>query len=286
MDVGVGLPTTIPGTDGRTLVEFARVAERTGFATLSVFDRMVYDSYDSLIALAAAAAVTERITLATTVLLAAYRPSVAELAKQLASVDRISHGRLVVGVAAGGRDDDFLATGARYTDRGRRLDAMLDELKQIWTGGGPVPGIGPLPSNGDIPLWIGGHSEAALRRAARHGTAWIAPGGSAAGYPALVQRARQAFADAGRTEAPRMVAIANVALGADRKARAGEHLLRYYSHVGQKAKLLADNVIADAGRLADTVCGYAEAGCDELLLFPGTNDVGHLDAIAAALPAR
>jgi alkanesulfonate monooxygenase SsuD/methylene tetrahydromethanopterin reductase-like flavin-dependent oxidoreductase (luciferase family) len=283
MDVGVGLPTTIPETDGRALIEFARHAEHRGFSTLSVFDRMVFDNYDCVVALAAAAAVTRRVRLATTVLLAAYRPSVAELAKQLASVDRISGGRLVVGVAAGGREDDFRATGASYHDRGRRLDRMIEELRQVWAGDGPVPGIGPRPSNSDIPLWIGGHSEAALRRAARHGTAWIAPGGSASGYPALVQRARQAFTAAGRADPPRIIAIANVALGQDRRERAADHLLKYYSHVGPKAKLLADNVIADAGQLAATVTAYAAAGCDELLLFPATNDVEQLDEIASAV---
>ncbi|WP_237774404.1 LLM class flavin-dependent oxidoreductase [Actinosynnema sp. ALI-1.44] len=285
MDIGVGLPTTVPGADGRQLVEFARRAEHNGFHTLAVIDRLVYDSYDSIVALAAAAAATERITLATTILLAGYRPSVAELGKQLASVDRLSGGRLVVGVAAGGREDDFQATGVPYHTRGRRLDQLLTELQRVWAGQGEVPGIGPRPVNGQIPVWVGGHSPAALSRAARHGIGWISPGGSAAAYPELVAKAKAVFAEEGRTDVPRMAAMTYVALGDDRGQRAAQYLLDYYSYLGPKAQFLAGAVIADEARLRGTIDGYAAAGCDELLLFPCTADVGQLDLIAkVALP--
>lgn len=100
MHIGIGLPTTVPGIDGRTIVDFSRAAEELGFSTLAVLDRLVYDSYDGLMTLTAAAAVTERINLATTILLAAYRPSPVLLAKQLATLDQLSHGRLVLGAAA------------------------------------------------------------------------------------------------------------------------------------------------------------------------------------------
>jgi alkanesulfonate monooxygenase SsuD/methylene tetrahydromethanopterin reductase-like flavin-dependent oxidoreductase (luciferase family) len=280
MDIGIGLPTTVPGAGGRTLIEFARAAEKHGFSTLAVLDRLVYDSYDSIVALAAAAAVTERIRLATTILLAAYRPGPAVLAKQLASLDRLSGGRLVVGVASGGREDDYQATGVAYQRRGRRLDTMLDEIKQVWAGEGKVPGIGPRPTNGEIPIWVGGHSEAALRRAAKHGVGWIAPGGSVMAFPDLVSRAKKVFADADRAETPRVAALAYVALGATRKEPAGAYLRHYYSYVGPKAEMLAANVIADKDRLQATIDGYAAAGCDELLIFPCTDDVEQLALIA------
>jgi alkanesulfonate monooxygenase SsuD/methylene tetrahydromethanopterin reductase-like flavin-dependent oxidoreductase (luciferase family) len=285
MDIGVGLPTTVPGADGRDLVEFARRAENHGFSTLAVLDRLVYDSYDSVVALAAAAAVTERITLATSILLAAYRPGPALLAKQLASLDRLAAGRFVLGVAAGGRPDDFAATGADFAHRGRRLDALLDELREVWEGKGAVTGIGPRPRGGDIPLWIGGHSTAALRRAGERGAGWIAPGGSVAGYADLVRRAREVWAEQGREVPPRLVALAYVSLGEDGAELGGRYLRHYYSHLDAKADRLAASVIADVGRLRAVVDGYAEAGCDELLLFPCTADPTRLDLVAkAALP--
>ena len=93
MDVGIGLPATIPDVERDQLLDWARRAEARGFSSLGTIDRLVYGNYEPLIALAAAAAVTERIKLATTILIAPFRANGALLAKQAASVDRLSHGR-------------------------------------------------------------------------------------------------------------------------------------------------------------------------------------------------
>src|SRR3954449_9922231 len=114
MDVGIGLPATIPGVEGDALLEWARRAEARGFSSLGTIDRVVYGNYEPLIALAAAAAVTERIRLATTILIAPVRANGALLAKQAATVDHLSNGRLVFGVAVGGREDDFEASGVGF----------------------------------------------------------------------------------------------------------------------------------------------------------------------------
>src|SRR5918992_4568312 len=117
MQIGIGLPSTIPGVEGPRVVEWARSAERRGFSSLGTIDRIVYDNYDPLIALAGAAAVTERIRLASTILIAPYRGNGALVAKQAASLDRLSNGRLVLGVAVGGREDDYTASGADFRTR-------------------------------------------------------------------------------------------------------------------------------------------------------------------------
>lgn len=283
MDVSVGLPTTVPGVDGHKLVEVARRAERCGFAGLGVLDRLVYDSYDALAALAAAAATTTRVRLTTTVLLAAYRGAPAVLAKQLATIDHLSGHRLVVGVAAGGRPDDFDAAGQCYSDRGRRLDAYLSVMQEVWKGAGPLPGVGPRPVDGGVPLLVGGHSDAALRRAARYATGWIAGGSSASSYRDLVKRAQQAWATHGRTDSPRMVALAYASLGADGRDRAGTYFRDYYSYIGPKAEKLAMGVIADPSALRDAVAAYEEAGCDELVLMPCTPEPSHVDLLAKAV---
>ena len=279
MEIGIGLPTTVPAVGGAQLMDFARRADECGFSTLAVLDRFAYDSYDNIVALAGAAAATERIRLATTVLLAPYRPSVTELAKQLASVDQLSGGRLVVGVAAGGRADDFEATGMDYRTRGSRLDTMLERLGRIWSG--EDGGTGPRPVRGAIPLWVGGHSEAALRRTARYGRAWIAPGGSVAGFPGLAERAAAVFAEEGRAEdPPRLVSLAFVAPGSERLARGASYVRRYYSHVGPKAEFLARSLISSEDQLREIIAGYAGAGCDELILFPCTGDPEQVEELA------
>src|SRR5918996_3026799 len=114
MDVGIGLPATIPGVEREQLLEWARRAEAAGFSSLGTIDRIVYPNYESLIALAAAAAVTERIRLVTDVLLAPLRTNTALLAKQTATLDSLSEGRLVLGLAPGAREDDFAVSGADF----------------------------------------------------------------------------------------------------------------------------------------------------------------------------
>lgn len=282
MDIGVGLPTTVPGISGVVLVDWARRAEQHGFASLGVLDRLVHDNYDPLVSLAAAAAVTQRIRLATTILIVPYRDSAAVLAKQVATIDHLSGGRVVLGVAAGGREDDFMASGACYADRGRRMDAMVAQMRKVWDGGGPVPGIGPRPPGGAPMLLVGGHSAAAMRRAAVHGDGWISGGSSVTGYAELARKARVAWVEQGRSGRPRMVSLVYVALGPAGRERAADYLGAYYAFAGAKANQAAAAVITDAGQLRVTCDEYAAAGCDELLLFPCVSDLGQVDLIAKA----
>src|SRR5947209_5832233 len=100
MEIGIGLPATIPGVEREQLLEWARRADARGFSSLGVIDRLVYGNLESLVTLGAAAAVTERIRLTTAILLLPFR-NAAVVAKQAATVDRISDGRLVLGVAVG-----------------------------------------------------------------------------------------------------------------------------------------------------------------------------------------
>src|SRR5580765_8743294 len=104
MRVGIGLPTTTPGTTGALLVEWARRADEGPFASLGTLDRVVYESFDPFVALAAAAAVTSRVELVTMVVIAPLRAP-ALLAKQAATVQSISGGRLTLGMATGARPD-------------------------------------------------------------------------------------------------------------------------------------------------------------------------------------
>ncbi|MFI0787274.1 LLM class flavin-dependent oxidoreductase [Streptomyces lydicus] len=284
MDVSMGLPTTVPGVSGAALLEFARRADRAGFTGLCAVDRLVHEGYEPLASLAAAAAVTTRIRLASTVLLGAYRGSGAVLAKQLATVDRLSDGRLVVGLAVGDREDDFLAAGVPFRERGRRMDSLVRELRAVWAGEGPAAAVGPRPVRpGGPPLLFGGHSPAAMRRAARYGSGWISGGSSGSAYRELVGRAREAWARAGRTDPPRVVSLCYVSLGPDGRRHAEEYLHSYYAYIRAKARQAASRAVTDEGRLREVLAEYADAGCDEVVLFPCSADPAQVDLVAGAV---
>ena len=285
MDVGIGLPGTISGVGREQLLEWARRAEARGFSSLGTIDRIVYDNYEPLIALAAAAAVTERIRLATTILIAPYRSNGALVAKQAASLDRLSNGRLVLGVAVGGREDDYAASGVDFHTRGRRFDEMLQQWHDVWAGKsfGTAGAIGPRPPRERPTLIVGGTADAAFERAARYGDGWIMGGGAPEQFMQGAAKTREAWQAAGREGAPRLMSLAYFALG-DRAEQAADTYLRdYYAFIGEYAGMIADSAAKDAVTVKAYVQAFSDAGCDELILMPCDPDPGQVDLLADAI---
>lgn len=286
MDIGIGLPNAIPGTTGTALVDWARNAEGAGFSTLGTIGRLVYPNYEELVALSAAAAVTTRIRLTTSVLIAPLYTNTALLAKQAASLDRLSGGRLVLGVALGGRDDDYTASGLSTEGRGRRLEEQLTGMKRIWAGEqlGHAGGIGPEPARrGGPELLLGGATEASFRRAARLGDGWIIGGTTPDNFAQAATSVDKAWQDAGRPGKPRKVALAYFALGPAARAQADTYLLDYYGWLGD----IATQITAGAAVSADMARAYAaaftSAGCDELIFMPTASHPDQVGLLADAL---
>jgi alkanesulfonate monooxygenase SsuD/methylene tetrahydromethanopterin reductase-like flavin-dependent oxidoreductase (luciferase family) len=285
MEVGIGLPTTIPGVTGEQVLEWARRAEARGFSSLGTIDRIVYANYESLIALAAVAGVTERIRLATTILIAPYRANAALVAKQAATLDHVSGGRLVLGVAVGGREDDYAVSGVDFHTRGRRFDEMLEEWERIWAGE-PVAGggtVGPQPPRGRPTLILGGSADAAYRRAARYGDGWSLGGGTSDMFAGGMEKMRGAWQSAGREGDPRGMSLAYYALGDRAKDAANEYLNDYYAFLGEYSQTIADSAATDPDTVRGYVQGFSDAGCDELILFPSDPDPSQVDLLADAL---
>ena len=278
MDVGIGLPNAVRGVDRRGIVEWARRAEAAGFSSVGTIDRIVYPDYESLIALAAAAAVTERIRLVTDILIAPLRTSTALLAKQAATIDNLSEGRLVLGLAVGGREDDYEVSGADFGSRGKTFDRQLEELGALWRG---ERGVGPRPARGDRPtVLIGGSSEVAFRRAARHADGWTLGGGTPDAFAEGREKLRGAWAAEGRDGEPRTMALFYFALGDDAEAAARASLGDYYGFLGE----YADQIVAGAAKDEDAVKGYLsafeKAGVDEVICFPTSTDPEQVDLLA------
>ncbi|MFF1902825.1 LLM class flavin-dependent oxidoreductase [Kitasatospora sp. NPDC058218] len=278
MEIGVGLPTMAGELTANVLRDWARGAERHGFCTLAVLDRLVCDGAEPLMSLAAAAAVTERIRLATQVLIPAYRGNTALLAKQVMTLQQLSEGRLVLGVAAGIRPDDFEASGMEFRGRGRQLDRILEELNGIWDDGA----VGPRPKHGRPQLLVGGRSEAALVRMARYGAGTVV----VALPEQFAQRAveaRQTWTEQGREGRPRLVAQAYYALGPEGPEAARHHLGAYYAFAGPVAQLIAASALTTPEAVREAVAGYRQAGCDELVLIPCSTELRQLDLLAAVV---
>ena len=284
MEIGIGLPNTIPGVDGKTITEWARRAEAAGFSTLGVIDRLVYSNVEPLVALSAAAAVTERIQLTTAILIAPYRENAAVLAKQAASLHALSDGRLVLGMAVGGREDDYAAAGVPTSDRGRRFDRMLTEIKGIWSGAekGFAGGIGPDVSADPPKIVIGGGADAAYRRAVQN-DGWIMGGGPAEHFAPAKEKLAAAWSAAGRDGQPYAGALGYFALGPTAAEDAQRTIGSYYAWLGEYAEGVVASVVKDEQAVREHVQAFTAAGAGELILFPSSADPEQVDLLAAAL---
>jgi len=284
MEVGIGLPSTIPGTGRDQVLEWARRAEARGFSTLGTIDRIVYPSHEPLIALAAAAGVTERIRLMTAILLAPTRANGAVLAKQAATLDVLSGGRLVLGVAVGRREDDFRASDVEFHARGRILDEMLELWERIWAGEefGTAGGIGPPPVDARPAVILGSWAPAAFTRAARHAVGWTGGNCTLEELADGTARLWAAWEVAGREGSPRTVVQPYYALG-DHAEQAVEHCLRDYYGPGEYTDAIVARAATDAETVRENVRAFTEAGCDELIFFPCDPDPDQVDLLADAL---
>ena len=282
MEIGIGLPNAVRGVARDGIVEWARRAEAAGFSSLGTIDRIAYANYESLIALTAAAAVTERIRLVTDILIAPLRANTALFAKQAATIDHLSGGRLVLGLAPGGREDDYTLGGLDFHRRGRLFDEQLEALPRLWAGEG---GLGPAPASpgGRPGLLIGGANEKAYARAARHADGWTAGGAGPEAFGQAREAVRAAWKDAGRDGEPRTMALLYFALGDDPEGQARASLGDYYSFLGEYADMVVLGTLKDADALRATLAGFEQAGADEVICFPASADPEQVDLLAAAV---
>jgi probable F420-dependent oxidoreductase len=192
MKFGIHLPQSGPAASADAISAVAKHAEELGFSDVWVSDHIVLprdapyppSSYilEPLVALTWAAAATERIGLGTTVLVLPLRPPVL-LAKMLGSLDIMSGGRVTLGAASGWLKEEFDALGVPFEQRGARTDETIELMRRCWEDD-PIDSVAPVTNaklvamrakpqpERRIPIWIGGHSEAAFRRAVRVGDGW------------------------------------------------------------------------------------------------------------------
>jgi alkanesulfonate monooxygenase SsuD/methylene tetrahydromethanopterin reductase-like flavin-dependent oxidoreductase (luciferase family) len=278
METAIGLPNAVPGTTGDQLVEWARRAEARGFSSLGTIDRLLFSNYEPLVALAGAAAVTERIGLCTAILLGPLRNNPALLAKQALSLNALSGGRFTLGLGLGGREDDYEASGVEYARRGRLFDEQLERIKEVWAGEEVGPSVAGPPQ-----LIVGGHADVSFARAARFGDGWIAGGTGPEDYANLVAKAKAAWSEEGREGEPRTMGLCYYALGENAEEGAKHALGSYYAWLGEGAvAFMVANAATDAENVREYLSAFEEAGCGELIFFPCISDPAQVDLLADA----
>jgi alkanesulfonate monooxygenase SsuD/methylene tetrahydromethanopterin reductase-like flavin-dependent oxidoreductase (luciferase family) len=279
MQVGLGLPNGIPDTDGALLIEWARRAEDGPFTSVGVIDRIAYDSHEPMTTLAAAASVTNRVQLVTMAVVGPLR-NTAMLAKEAATVDALSGGRLVLGLAVGARTADYEAAGVNHLGRGEYFDRQLAELRERWEkGDGPRP-VRP----GGPQLLVGGTSDLAFARVARYADGYVHGGGPPRAFARAAQNARAAWTYAGRPGFPRLWGQSYFALGDEGTIERGMSYMKdYYAFAGPFAEKIAAGLLSTPQAIAQQLRGYEEAGCEELVLLPAVADPQQAERLADLL---
>ena len=257
------------------------------WASLAVPERTTFTSHDLVVQLAAAAALTERVRLWTTIVVLPAHNAV-DVAKKMASIDVLSGGRLTMGIGVGGREHDYRALGASYNRRWERMDEQVTAMRDIWIGDPPFDGadpVGPEPIQpGGPPLIAGALGPKAIARAAvwAHGVdgAWTLDGATEP-VRAAFDTIEQAWNDAGRHERPHLSTSIWCAIGPDAESQLRTYAYNYLKVFGEEiGQYGAQGVAAfSADALRRAIDGIRAAGADELFLVPTSSDPSELDRL-------
>lgn len=295
MGVGMTMPVMEPDIGPDCLQEWAGLIDAGPFSSLCFGERIAFDNPDALTLLGAVAAWTRRVRITTTVVVPQLHDPVM-LAKALATGDRLSHGRLAVGLGVGGRDEDYAAVGADLADRTMAdLAGRASVLRRVWGGEnltGATRPVGPVPHRvGGPELLVGTHGPRTLRHAAgwADGLAGMALDGTdVAGTAALFDVARDAWAAAGRP-APRLTTSFWFALAEtseDPRGQIHRHLRHYMNWL---PPALVDALAPTAGfagtlaELRELLARFAAIGADEVNLIPTSDDPRQVAMVAELL---
>jgi alkanesulfonate monooxygenase SsuD/methylene tetrahydromethanopterin reductase-like flavin-dependent oxidoreductase (luciferase family) len=308
INLGVLLPTTTAlwgdGAQPRDLIDFGIRAERLGFGSLWVNDSLVTPRIETLTMLAALAPVTSTVTLGTATLLPVLRRPV-QAAQQIASVDLLSDGRLVLGVGAGfpGRFGQPLHEWSQvpWPRRFARLDETVALWRQLWSGGAPgdfhgellsfddLPASTPAYRPGGPPIWLGGASPGALARAGRHYDGWLPYPPDPEVYASGLARVRAVAADAARPAVSAGL-FSTVLVAADPVAGAAgldEYARTAYGMPLVELRKVQSVVTGTLAQVRADLGRYVAAGARTLVLRVGTLGVkAQLDQLEALATLR
>lgn len=285
MKVGVGLPFRMPTDSWAYISELARRADEGPYSSFAALDRLAYDNFEAMAELAAVAAITRRLRLVTTILLAPVR-NAGVLAKQAATIDCISNGRLSLGLAVGGREDDAIVAPSQFHNRGKLFEEQLVHMKRIWNGevleGAQRP-VGPAPVQpGGPEILIGGTHPRATSRVGRFANGYVMGGRAleAEWSKGIITQVEESWAENDREGRPRIVVTLPCALGPGCDDAVAGALADYYGgDPSRQARLqpTSPEIIRNA------ISMHEELGSDEIIFRPVTPDLEQLERLTDAI---
>ena len=293
---GIAIPQVFP--DGRVdmemVREYARSAERLGYHSLWVQEQIIGDtpSLEPVTLLCYAAACTQSIRLGTAVIITTTRNPVL-LAKEFATLDHLCNGRLIIGLALGGRRRQYPLLGAPSERRVRHFVESLQVMKALWTQPRASyqghfwklngEAMEPKPLQKPHPrLWFGGRHPDSLRRAVRYGDGWVGAGSTTTEqFKGHVEIIRQGLEASGRD--PMAFPISKrvyVALDSD-ESRAERRLREWFGQRYGSADMASSvSVWGSAGRCVEGLAEVVESGAQMLMLNPVFDHMEHLEALS------
>lgn len=292
MLTGLCLPYMKPGLDRRTILDWCRAIEAGPFHSLSCGERITGGTLEMRTVLAAAAAVTERVKIVPSLYVLPMHSAV-WAAKEIATLDVLSGGRVEVTVGVGGREDDYRAVGASFAHRHQRMDEQVAQMKRIWAGEAPFEGadeVGPRPVQaGGPPILAGVMGPKSMDRVAHwaDGIYAFSMNGERREIEALFAMADAAWEKAGRSTKPRRVAGFWYSLAEQARPALQEYVFNYLRILDPGfARGMADSMsrhTPDAVRAA--IDDMREAGSEELFLVPATDSLAEVERAARLLQA-
>lgn len=294
MDVSICIPYNEHGYDRNTTLDWCRLVDEGPFASLSSGERITSHSQHMTVILSAAAALTKRVRIVPSLYVLPMH-SEGLVAKEVATLDVLSDGRVTICVGVGGREHDYRAAGASFARRHQRLDEQVGRMKSIWAGEPPFEGadpIGPEPvQKGGPPILSGSMGPKAMARAAKwaDGIYGFTLNGNADSARQGFAAADEAWSKAGRTTKPKRATGFWFSLSPDEPA----HKLKTYVYDYMKltsepmARAVADTMATstpDAVRAA--LDGIEEAGCEECFLVPATLELAEIERSAEIIARR
>jgi alkanesulfonate monooxygenase SsuD/methylene tetrahydromethanopterin reductase-like flavin-dependent oxidoreductase (luciferase family) len=290
MEIGVGLPTNLRGTNKELVLDWSRRAEDAGFSSLCMGERLTYSGYDWVLALTAAASVTSRIRLLANVIILPIHP-VGIVAKQSLSLDDYSGGRFSLGVGLGTPLDDYDVAPSPREGRGARFEESLRTLRELWKGESLIEGvraIGPAPVRpGGPELLLGANGLKSLRRAGEFtdGAVTWSFGADPIEARKMFDVVESSWQEFGRKGKPRLVCGCYYSAGKNAASDLEAYFREYYPNVlpGQVESLLGAVRTVTPDAIREVVSEFEDLGCDEFIFVPVKPDIAHLEGLAEIL---